>query len=309
MPLDPQVRDYLAKMAALRLPGFHTMPPAESRRLFQMVRAMGARPEPVAEAVDRLLGGSIPARSYLPIGPAPGPRPALVYYHGGGWVLGNLETVDGLCRSLANASGCVVVSVDYRLSPEAKFPAAVDDCYEAARIVAAEAGSFGVDPGRVAVGGDSAGGNLAAAVALRARDRGDLPLALQWLVYPILDFAFDTRTYCDHAEGFGLTREMMIWYWDQYLARPEDGGHPLASPMRAADLSGLPPALVMTAECDVLRDEGEAYAARLIAAGVAVDLRRCAGQIHGFLQMGDVVDAARDAVRDAARALRVALAR
>jgi len=308
MPLDPQVREYLDKMASLKLPSFHTMPPADSRRMFGAIRAMGGTPQPVGSVRDHRLGGSIPARAYTPKVSEAGPRPALVFYHGGGWVLGNLETIDGLCRRLANASGCVVVSVDYRLSPEAKFPAALDDCHQATRAVAAEAGSFGVDPGRIAVGGDSAGGNLAAAVAIRARDRGDLALAFQLLIYPIADFAFDTPSYLENAEGFGLTREAMIWYWDQYLARPEDGASPLASPLRAADLAGLPPALVVTAEYDVLRDEGEAYAARLREAGVAVEVRRYPGQIHGFLQLADTFPSARDAVADAGRALRAALA-
>jgi len=307
MPLDPQVRQYLDKMASLNLPAFHAMPPAESRRLFGAIRAMGGSAQPVGAVRDHRLDGSIQARSYRPRDAAAGPLPALVYYHGGGWVLGNLDTIDGLCRRLANASGCVVVSVDYRLSPEAKFPAALDDCHEAARAVASEPGSFGIDPARIAVGGDSAGGNLAAAVAIRARDRADLALAFQLLIYPIADFAFDTPSYLENAEGFGLTRDAMIWYWDQYLARADDGASPLASPLRAADLAGLPPALVVTAEYDVLRDEGEAYAARLRDAGVAVDLRRYPGQIHGFLQLADTFPSARDAIADSGRTLRAAL--
>jgi len=307
MPLDPQVRLYLDKMAALKLPGFHTMPPADARRLFGAIRAMGGTPAPVDAVRDLRLGGSIPARSYRPKDAGARPRPALVFFHGGGWVLGNLDTIDGLCRRLANASGCVVVSVDYRLSPEAKFPAALEDCHAAARIVAAEAGSLGIDPERVAVGGDSAGGNLAAAVAILARDRRELDLAFQLLIYPIADFAFDTPSYLANAEGFGLTREMMAWYWDQYLARPEDGASPLASPLRAAELAGLPPAMVVTAEYDVLRDEGEAYAARLRDAGVAVGLRRYPGQIHGFLQLADTFPTAREAIADVGRALREAL--
>ena len=308
MPLEPQVRQYLEKLDSLKLPGFHTMPPSESRRLFNAIRAMGGTPCPVGQVRDLRLGGVIPARAYRPLEAGPGPLPALVYYHGGGWVLGNLETIDGLCRRLANASGCLVVSVDYRVAPEAKFPAPLDDCHDAARAVVAGAEGLGVDPGRVAVGGDSAGGNLAAAVAIRGRDRGDLALSFQLLVYPITDFGFETPSYLDNAEGYGLTRDAMIWYWDQYLARPEDGASPEASPLRAPDLSGLPPALVITAGYDVLRDEGEAYAARLREAGVAAELRCYPGQIHGFLQLADTFPSAREAIADAARALRAALA-
>lgn len=309
MPLDPQARDYLDKLAALKLPGFHTMPPARSRELFRMMRAFGGPPEPVGEVEDRVLPPSIRVRTYTPAGESTGPRPALVFFHGGGWVLGDVDTVDGICRRLANVSGCTVISVDYRLAPEHKFPVPLEDCFQAVWHVHDQAASFGVDRSRIAVGGDSAGGNLAAAVTLKARDRGDLPLAFQLLIYPIVDFAFDTPSYIENAEGYGLSRDMMIWYWDQYLARPDDGPSPLASPIRAPDLSGLPPALVITAGYDVLRDEGEAYAAQLREAGVPVEARRYGGMIHGFFQMVDAFDQARAAIRDAGESLRAAMAR
>ena len=307
MALDPQARDYLDKLASLRLPGFHTMTPPEARTIFRAMRALAGPPDPVAEVEDRVLPPSIPVRIYRPIEGAPPPSPALVFFHGGGWVLGDIETVDNLCRRLANASRCVVLSVDYRLAPEAKFPAPLEDCFEVVWQVADEAAEFGIDRDRIAVGGDSAGGNLAAAVALKARDRGDPPLAFQLLIYPIVDHSFDTPSYSENSEGFGLSREMMSWYWDQYLASPEDGRSHLASPLKAPGLSGLPPALVITAEHDVLRDEGEAYAARLGEAGVPVELRRFDGMIHGFLQMADTFDQGMVAIKEAGRALREAL--
>ncbi len=311
MPLDPQVKDYLDKMAGLNLPSFHAMPVAESRAMFQTLRSMVGRPEPVGSVENRTLAGAvpIPVRVYTPIGEGDGPRPALLFYHGGGWVLGGLDTVDGLCRRLANGSGCVVVSVAYRLAPEHKFPAPLDDCFEAARLVEADAGSFGVDPARIAVGGDSAGGNLAASVALMALYLGGPRLAFQLLIYPITDYNLETPSYLANAERYGLTREMMAWYWAQYLEGPEDGRSQLASPLQAEDLFDLPPAFIMTAEYDVLRDEGDAYAARLAEAGVLVELRCYEGQVHGFIQLGANFKGTQAAIADACRALREALAR
>jgi acetyl esterase len=314
MPLDPQARVYLDKLASLDLPGFHTMPPAEARKLFRTMRGLAGRPDPVDAVEDRITPGSIPLRLYRPLGPSrpPGspagpPSPVLVFFHGGGWVLGDIETVDNLCRRLANASGCAVVSVDYRLAPEAKFPGPLDDCFEAVEFIAREAESFGIDPRRIAVGGDSAGGNLAAAVTLRARGRAELAIAFQLLIYPITDFRFDTPSYSENSEGYGLSRDMMAWYWDQYLARPEDGESPFASPSRADDLAGLPPAFVITAGFDVLRDEGRAYADRLSEAGVPIELAHYPGMIHGFLQMADSFDQGKLAIAEAGRALRSAL--
>lgn len=307
MTLDPQARTYLDKLDSLGLPGFHTMPPEEARRLFRAMRGLAARPDPVDSARDIVTSVTVPFRLYRPIGAADRILPCMVYYHGGGWVLGDVETVDNLCRRLANASGCAVASVAYRLAPEAKFPGPLEDCFEAARFVVADAEGLGLDPGRVAVGGDSAGGNLAASVCLMARGRDDLSIAYQLLLYPILDFAFETESYLGNSEGYGLSREMMIWYWDQYLARPEDGANPLASPWKAEDLAGLPPALVVTAGYDVLRDEGRAYAARLRDAGVTVDLIHYPGMIHGFFQMADSFDQGKAAIAEAGRKLRSAL--
>ena len=307
MTLDPQARIYLNKLESLKLPGFHTMPPVESRRLFRTMRGLAGKPDPVEVVKNRITPGSIPLRAYRPLGAKPRPLPVLVFFHGGGWVLGDIETVDNLCRRLANASGCAVVSVDYRLSPETKFPGPLDDCAEAVEFVRAEAESFGIDPRRIAVGGDSAGGNLAAAVALRFRGRTDLQVAFQLLIYPITDFRFDTPSYRENGEGYGLSREMMAWYWEQYLANPVDGESAFASPLRADDFAGLPPGLIITAGYDVLRDEGLAFADRLSLAGVPVESKHYPGMIHGFLQMADSFDQGWKAIREAGRALRSAL--
>lgn len=304
MPLDPQAKEFLDMLAATRFPGFESMPIPVARALFLTRRDLGGPPVPVDQVGDRLLPGNIPARVYTPAGP--GPKPVLLYFHGGGWVLGGLDTVDAPCRRLANAAGCVVVSVDYRLAPEHKFPIPAEDCYTATRHVAENAAAFGADRDRIAVGGDSAGGNLAAAVTMMARDRGGPRLSFQLLIYPATDFAFDTPSYRAYAEGFGLTRKAARWYWSQYLPRPEDAANPLASPLRAQDLRNLPPARVITAEYDPLRDEGEAYAARLRAAGVRAEVRRFDGQIHGFFSMCGIMDQGKAAIDDAAAALREA---
>jgi putative heme-binding domain-containing protein len=302
--LDPQAKAFLDKMKNSGAEGFETLPVAEARKRFLAMRELAGPPEGVAKIEDRTLPGGVRVRIYTPDGP--GPKGALVYFHGGGWVLGSPETIDGPCRRLANASGCVVVSVDYHLAPETHFPQPAFDCYDATKYVADHAATFGVDPGRIAVGGDSAGGNLAAAVTLMARERKGPALAFQLLVYPVTNHAFDTPSYRAFGQGYVLTETAMRWFWGQYLTRSDDGGKPTASPLRA-DLRGLPPALVITAEFDPLRDEGEAYAARLSAAGVHVQTRRYDGQLHGFFQMGGVVDRGKQAIDDAAAALRTAL--
>ncbi|MCL6637075.1 MAG: alpha/beta hydrolase [Alicyclobacillus sp.] len=248
----------------------------------RVVRQTGAL-RPVAKVEDQTVsgpGGNIPVRVYWP---RFGARlPVLVYLHGGGWVFGTLDSVDDTCRALANAADCVVVSVDYRLAPEHKFPAAVEDAYAVLRWLSDHAPEIGADAGRLAVGGESAGGNLAIACTLLARDQGGPSLVAQLLAYPITDYNLDTASYRENAEGFFLTRRAMQWYWEQYLARPEDADNPLAAPLRAVSHAGLPPALIFTAEYDPLRDDGEAYAARLRAAGVPVAAVRMPGLIHGF---------------------------
>jgi acetyl esterase len=297
-------------MAEAGLPPLGSVSVEETRQGMVAATAAGEEPEPVAKVEDRSIPGpvgQIPVRIYTPQGS--GPFPVLVYFHGGGWVIGNVDTHDPTCRTLANAAGCVVVSVDYRLAPEHKFPAAVDDCYAATQWVAANAAAINGDSGRIAIGGDSAGGNLTAVVAIEARERGGPPLVFQLLVYPVTDYSFSTPSYRDNADGYLLTKDSMVWFWDHYLRSEADGQDYRASPLRASDLTGLPPALVITAEYDPLRDEGEAYAARLQESGVSVTCTRYDGMIHGFYGLTAVVDQARKAVEESVAALRASFAR
>ena len=233
--------------------------------------------------------------------------PGLVYFHGGGWVIGDLDTHDVLCRQLTAEAGITVASVDYRLAPEHKFPAAVDDAWEATRWVASVADLLGIDARRLAVGGDSAGGNLAAVVALLARDAGAPAIAFQALLYPVTDLSAESRSYNDFADGYMLTRDSMRWFAAQYLAGKDEAMDWRASPLRAATLSGLPPALIVTAGFDPLRDEGEAYARRLRDAGVRVDYACYGGMLHGFVGMGRLLDSGNRAVSHIAASLREAL--
>jgi acetyl esterase len=306
MPLHPQVKTAIEQMAAAG-PPLHHLSPAEARKAIEAMRATKGEPEHVAKIDDRTFrgpAGNLPMRIYTPDGR--GPFPVLVYFHGGGWVVGSIETVDASCRSLANLAGCIVVSADYRLAPEHKFPAAADDAYAAVRWAALHAASFHGDPSRMAVGGESAGANVAAVAALMAQERGSTPLVLQLLMYPVLDYSFDRPSHKENGEGYFLTTEMMQWFWRQYLNSDADGESHLASPLRARFLSGVAPAAIFTAEFDPLRDEGAAYAARLREAGVAVTYKCCEGLIHGFMGMAKVVDPAKKALEEAAVALRAA---
>jgi acetyl esterase len=250
--------------------------------------------------------GPIPARFYRP---RPDEfLPLLVYFHGGGWVIGSLETHDNVCRDLAVKACCAVLSIDYRLAPEHPFPAAAEDCYAATVWAHDNAARLGIDAARIAVGGDSAGGNLAAVVALMARDRKAPPLRFQLLVYPVTCGRMDTPSYRENAEGYLLTSAAMAWFWAHYVPAAAGREECYAAPLRASDLRGLPPALVLTAEYDPLRDEGEAYAKRLAEAGVPAEVRRYEGQIHGFFGMSALIDRAREAFDEAAATLRAALA-
>jgi acetyl esterase len=234
------------------------------------------------------------------------PAPCLIYLHGGGWVIGSLDSHDGVCRRLAQAGRFMVASVDYRLAPEHKFPAGLEDCIAATRWCAEHGGEIGGDPGRLAVGGDSAGGNLAAVTAQAARDGGGPALKFQWLIYPAVDFTADNASLRDNAEGYLLTKAAIDWTLQQYTAGPGEAQDPRASPALERELAGLPPALVQTAEFDPLRDEGEAYGAALKAAGISTEIIRYDGMVHGFMRMGALVDRAHDALADGAAALKKA---
>jgi acetyl esterase len=309
MPLDPDAEILLEMVRAANRPAFETIGAAEARLLFNAGRkVLAPDPMPVAETRDLAIpgpGGPIPARLYRAT--ATGNLPVLVFFHGGGWVVGDIESHDTGCRHLANRAECAVVSVDYRLAPEHKFPAAVEDCLAATAWVAGNAASLGVDAGRLAVGGDSAGGNLAAVVSVLARDHGTPRIGHQLLIYPATDAAMRHESMARFAEGYVLTRSTMRWFYEQYLRAPADVADWQASPLAAPDLSGLPPAFVLTAGYDPLCDEGDAYAARLAAAGVAVTHRRFAGQVHGFALNGKIIRAAETALDEAAAALRAAL--
>jgi acetyl esterase len=309
MPLDPQVRAAIDAATAAGIKPAAMLSIAEARAATEARAAlMNQNPEPVHEVTERTIagpGGDLLLRIYRPDRPAP--LPVLVYFHGGGWVRGSLDSSEQLCRALTNQAGCLIVSVDYRLAPEAKYPAAPDDCYAATVWVAEHARELGVDAGRLAVGGDSAGGNLAAAVSLMARDRGGPPIRFQLLMYPVTAYNFDTVSYHENARGYMLERADMLHYWQHYLPNEAAAAEPYAAPQRG-DLRGLPPAHVTTAEFDPLRDEGQAFAEQLRAAGVPTTSRCYEGLIHGFYGMGTVVDRARQAIRETADALRQGLA-
>ena len=307
MPLDPQAQAVLDQVAALNIPPNHTVTLSEARA---NARLRPIAPGPEVLAVEgRVIpgpGGDLPVRIYTPAGKRP--LPVLVWFHGGGIVLGDLETADGTARNLCVGAGCVVVSVDYRLAPEHRFPAAPEDCYAAAEWVSKNADGMDVDPGRMAVGGDSAGGNLATVVALMSRDRGGPPLVFPLVVYPMVDRDFNTESYRSNADGYLLTRDSMIWYWNHYMGAETDISSPYAVPLQAGDLGGLPSALVITAEFDPLRDEGDAYADRLRAAGVPTVSSRYDGMIHGFFGMSAVLDRGKQAMSEACAALTGAFA-
>jgi acetyl esterase len=302
MPLHPQAQALCDLVNATRVPVAPQDRVAQTRLGWGLLIAMaGGEPEPMFAVDDRDADG-VPVRVYRPSGDIE--LPVLVVFHGGGWVIGNVEQFDVIARQLAATSGAVVVSVEYRLSPEFRFPVPLDDCWRALEWTAAHATEIGGDASRLAIGGDSAGGNLAAVCALRARDHGGPALALQVLVYPVCDCRFDTESYLTNGEGFVLEAEQMQWFFDCYTGGNVDPADGRISPLRMPDLSSVAPAVVITAEYDPLRDEGEAYAQRLREAGVPVEHRRYDGLIHGFFGLSGAFDASRDALDYVATALR-----
>ncbi|POX57377.1 alpha/beta hydrolase [Streptomyces sp. Ru71] len=279
---------------------------------FRQASRAGARSRavrPLPRVTDRSVPGpegapDVPVRVYEPRAGSAEPLPVVVFFHGGGWVLCDLDTHDGICREIALHTGALVVSADYRRAPEHRFPSAAEDAYAVTAWVSAHAARLGCDPRRLAVAGDSSGGNLAAAVTLMARDRGGPGIAGQLLAYPVLDHRMEAASYTTYATGFFHTTAHMRWYWEQYLGDDGDGAHPYASPGLAPDLTGLPPAVVVLPECDPLRDDGLGYARRLRAAGAAPRVWVWPGVFHGFLGLGGVLPEADRALTEAAQALR-----
>jgi acetyl esterase len=312
MALDPQAQFVLDLIVKSGRPAYDTLSPKEARQLFRETRPASTPTPPEIGSVRNLPAegpaGVIPLRLYRPRGVADMTvLPVFVYFHGGGWVIGDLDTHDVLCRQLTAEAGVSVVSADYRLAPEHKFPAAVDDAWAATRWIVGHASDLRIDPTRVAVGGDSAGGNLAAVVALMARDAGAPAVGLQVLQYPVTDLSAETRSYEQFADGYLLTRTGMRWFKAHYLDKAEDARDWRASPLRAPSLAGVAPALIVTAGFDPLRDEGAAYAERLRDADVAVDYICYGGMIHGFTPMGKLIETGNRAVTLIAGSLRQAL--
>lgn len=305
MGLDPQTKLVLDQLAATGMPPLETLP-LEQVRMAQSLPQVG-EPEAVGKVVNHTIsgpGGEIPVRIYYPK-ESKTSYPGLVFFHGGGWVLGNLDSHDGVCRSLTNHANCVTISVDYRLAPENKFPAAVEDAYTAAQYVYEHPDEFLVDRSRIAVGGDSAGGNLAAVVAHLAKEKGTPEICYQLLIYPSTGAGVTPTpvSRVENAEGYFLTAGMMDWFIDCYLNSEEEKQNPQVTPIFYEDLTGLPPAMVLTAEFDPLRDEGEAYAKRLEEAGVEVENFRYDGTIHGFVSMFTVIDKGKEALERAGKGL------
>jgi len=306
--LDPQARALIERAAASGAPPLHELGAPEARRAYRESRAaLAAAPLPLEEIRELSIPGPaapMRARLYRPRAAAT-PLPGMAYFHGGGFVYGDLDTHDGVCRGIAHSASCAVVSVDYRLAPEHRFPAAVEDAVAATRWISANASALGMDAERLVVAGDSAGGNLAAVVALAAREAGGPKIAMQVLVYPVTDFAAESESVARFREGYLLTRASLRWVKRTYLRDDRDAQDWRASPLRSRDFSGLPPAYVITAGFDPLRDEGRAYAERLMQAGTPATLECFEGQVHGFLVMGGAIAAAGHAIQRIGQMLRM----
>ena len=312
MPLDPAAKNLLDLLVAAGRPKVWQLSPPEAREgLRALAEAADAKDVPIGRIENATLAGAeggLPYRSYTPLDAGTEPLPVLIYFHGGGFVIGDLDTHEGLCRMLANASGCRVISVAYRLAPEHKFPAAVEDAYAAVCWVAGHARELGIDGNRVAVGGDSAGGNLSAVVCQLIKERGGPKLALQLLLYPATETDVETPSRLSLAEGYLLEKKSIEWFMKQYIALGTDPIDPRLAPLLATDLSGLPPAHIHTAEFDPLVDEGQAYAQKLAAAGVPVEYTCHPGMIHHFFCLAGAIPYARTAIDNAGAAIKRALA-
>jgi len=313
MAVDGDIQKILDLIKQAGRPPYREQTLEEARAGYQvMVNLMDPEEEPIHRSQDRSIpgpAGEIPVRVYWPREAGSGETLGVfIYLHGGGFVIGSLDSYDSLCRVLANMAECMVVSVDYRLGPEHKFPAAVDDGLEAYQWVSDHAHELDGDNRRMAIAGDSAGGNVTAVTAIGIRDEGDIPPLLQVLIYPVAGGAPETPSHYEFAEGLLLTRANILWFYDQYLDQPEDAADPRFAPLLAEDLSGLAPALVIVAGYDPLRDEGIAYAERLHAAGVKVELANYEGMVHGFVSLADAVDQGKVAIDQITAALRDAFA-
>jgi len=310
MPLDPQADALLKQMEADGVPDISEMSVPQARMFLENTFAeMVPDPEPMAEVKDFTVSaptGRLPVRLYKPEGSRSTP-PLVIFFHGGGWVIGSIESHDATCRALASASGCAVASVEYRLAPESGFPAAPKDCYAATRWLVENAAELGVDGESVAVAGDSAGGTLAAVVSLMARDRGGPKISCQVLIYPAVDFTGNYPSKEENAEGYFLTTRAMRWFTEHYLPSESEAKEAMASPLLADDHSGLPPAIIVTAGFDPLRDEGEAYANKLHEVEVEVKQSRYDGMIHGFVSMIGALDKAQESIDEMGRELRATL--
>jgi len=311
MPLDPVLKAFLDSVAAMGGPKTWDMQPAEAREAFAgLMQLAGPKDVPIGKVANLAIPaphGEIAARSYSAVAAGSDPLPTLVFFHGGGWVIGSVDTHDGLCRMLANESQCRVISVEYRLSPEVKFPSAVDDALAAVSWIEQNAAELGVDANRIAVGGDSAGGALAAIVAQQAKVKGTPKVAFQMLLFPVTQIGAETKSLREFAENYFLERKTLDWFYAHYLPTNADKSDPRVSPLLAHDLSGLPPAFVMLAGFDPLHDEGLAYAEKLRAAGVGVTLADYPDMVHDFIYLQAVLPQAATALNGAAQALNKAL--
>ena len=311
MPLDPQAEALLKELSKdPDAQPVESMTPAENRVAALVYKDLGGKPEDVANVDYRFISGptaDLPVRIYHPDGGGAKPLPALVYLHGSGWVVLNIEVCDSFSRAIANRTGCIVIAVNYQKAPEHKFPIPLNDCYAATCWVFDNASELGLDASRIGVIGDSAGGNLAAAVTLRARDENGPKIAYQALVYPAVQYGWDTPSYVANAEGFLLERAGMKYFWKHYVESPIDGSNPYCSPLAAENHSGLPPAFIACAEFDPLCDDGRNYAEKLRASGVPVKFRLYEGMIHGFLWMSGVLEQSKVLIDEIGREVRSAL--